>query len=103
MLAEVFAFAMVMCAFEFVVLSIVRPRTRLRVLGSEGGKMAVHIGIFMLNMIVHWGTVVGTMSSTLAFVVSLATLKLACNVFGYIKDDRYYHVGWVKYSCEELK
>lgn len=103
MLDEVIAFAIVLVAFEFVLLCMVPPKLRLRVLGSESLKITIHIGMLIVNLYVHWGTVVGTMSATLSFVTSLATIWLATKVFGFIKDGRYYHVGWVKYSLEEIK
>lgn len=103
MIAEVLAFAMVMAVFEFVVLCMVPPRARLRLLGSDISKLICHFGFLLLNLIVHWGTVTGTMSATLAFIVSLVTVYCAEKLFGSIKDGRYYKVGLVKYSIEELK
>lgn len=103
MLDEVIAFAIVMSVFEFVILVMVPPRARLRLLGSQSLKFAMHIGFLIVNLIVHWGTVVGTMSSTLSFITSLVVVELACKVFGYIEGGRYYHVGWVKYSVGEIK
>lgn len=103
MLDEVIAFAIVLVAFEFVILCMVPPKHRLRLLGNEGARIAIHLGMLIVNLYVHWGTVVGTMSATLSFVTSLGTLWLAAKVFGHIKDGRYYHVGWVKYSLSEIK
>ena len=103
MLDEVIAFAIVMSVFEFVILVMVPPRARLRLLGNDTLKFLMHIGFLLVNLIVHWGTVVGTMSSTLSFITSLFVVALACKLFGFIKNDRHYHVGWVKYSIEEIK
>ena len=102
MLDEVIAFAIVLVAFEFIILVMVPPKFRLRLLGNEAARVSVHMGMLLINMWVHWGTVVGTMSATLSFVTSLGTLWLATKVFGHIKDGRYYHVGWVKYSVQEI-
>jgi hypothetical protein len=43
------------------------------------------------------------MSATLSFVTSMFTLWVASKVFGFIVDGRYYTVGFIKYSTEELK
>ena len=42
------------------------------------------------------------MSGILSFVCSIVTVRVAQFVFGQIKDGRYYTVGLVKYSKEEL-
>ena len=63
----------------------------------------VHIAFLLLNLTIHWGTVVGTMSAVLAFISSLATIKVAEAMFGRITGGRYYHVGLIKYSAEELR
>jgi hypothetical protein len=89
--------------FELVLLSMLPPRRRLRLLGSSTAKAFVHIGFLVVNMIIHFGTLIGTMSAVLAFICSLVTIRFAELLFGYISDDRYYHVGWIKYSAEELK
>jgi hypothetical protein len=103
MVGEVFAFALVMSIFEFALLSMMPPRTRLRLLGSDISKTICHISFLCANLWVHWGTIVGTMSSTLSFITSMATIWLASKLFGYIESDRYYHVGILKYSIGELK
>ena len=103
MIAEVIAFAVVLSVFELVLIGMVPPRQRLRLLGSDGGKMAVHIGMFGINLIVHWGTIVGTMSATLSFVTSLATLWIAGKLWGFVVEDRYYTVGLMKYRIDEIK
>lgn len=103
MLAEVIAFALVMSAFEFVLVSMLTPRLRLRMLGNEAAKMCFHLGMLLINLWVHWGTVVGTMSATLSFITSMAVIWLACKVFGHLEAGRYYHVGWIKYSVSEVK
>lgn len=103
MLSEVIAFALVLSAFEFVLIAMISPRTRLRMLGNDGAKMCFHVGMFVANLWVHWGTVVGTMSATLSFITSLLVINVAIKTFGCIKSDRYYTVGLVKYSKEELQ
>lgn len=103
MLSEVIAFALIMSASEFVLISMITPRTRLRMLGSDSWKMTFHVGMFVANLTVHWGTVVGTMSATLSFITSILVINVAIKTFGCIKSDRFYTVGLVKYSVEELR
>jgi hypothetical protein len=103
MLLEVVAFALVLSAFELVVIGMISPRYRLRLLGSDSGKMIVHVGMFILNMVVHWGTIVGTMSATLSFITSITTIGIAAKLWGFLKDGRYYTVGLVKYSIADIK
>lgn len=103
MLESVIAFGFIISLFEFVIISMIPPRTRLRVLGCSRKKLLFHVSMLSINMIVHWGTAVGTMSATLAFVCSIGVTWAAAKVFGHLVDDRYYHVGWVKYSVEEIK
>ena len=102
MLDEVIAFAIVMSVFEFVILVMVPPRARLRLLGSQSLKFAMHIGFLIVNLIVHWGTVVGTMSSVLAFVCSILTVRIAQLLYGKIVGGRYYTRGLIGYTAEEI-
>lgn len=102
MIDAVLLFGALNVLFEFVVLSMVPPRMRLRVLGNRNSQGLLHFGILLLNLIIHWGTLVGTMSGILSFVCSIVTVRIAQFVFGQIKDGRYYTVGLVKYSKEEL-
>jgi hypothetical protein len=88
---------------EFVLLGMIPPRWRLRVLGSPAGRNSLHILFLVANLVIHWGTVIGTMSAVMAFVASIVTVRIAMLLYGYVIDDRHYHVGWVKYSVEELK
>ena len=103
MLETVLAFGFIISLFEFVIIAMIPPRTRLRVLGCSRKKLLFHVSMLSINMIVHWGTAVGTMSATLAFVCSIGVTWAAAKVFGHLVDGRYYHVGWVKYSVEEIK
>ena len=89
--------------FEFVLLCMVPPRIRLRLLGSAGATACVHVSFLLLNLVIHWGTIIGTMSSVLAFICSIATMAVAKKIFGSIAEGRFYKVGLVKYSPSELK
>ena len=103
MIDAVLLFGALNVLFEFVLLCMLPPRLRLRLLGSESASNAMHVFFLAANLIIHWGTLIGTMSGVLAFVSSIATLNVARAVFGRICEGRYYHVGWIKYSAEELK
>ena len=102
MIDAVLLFGALNVLFEFVVLSMVPPRTRLRVLGNHNSQALIHVGVLLANLIIHWGTLIGTMSGILSFVCSVFTVRIAQLVFGQIKEGRYYTVGLVKYSKEEL-
>ena len=102
MIDAVLMFGVLNVLFEFVLLSMLAPRHRLRLLGSEGASNALHFSFLLLNLEIHWGTLVGTMSGVLAFVASMVTVRVARVVYGCVKENRYYHVGWVKYSIKEL-
>lgn len=103
MLETVIAFGLIISLFEFVIVAMIPPRTRLRMLGSGNAKLCFHLCVFCINMAVHWGTAVGTMSATLAFICSLGVIKGATKLFGFIVDGRYYTVGIVRYSVDEIK
>jgi len=103
MIDAVLLFGALNVLFEFVLLCMLPPRLRLRLLGSEAASNAMHIFFLAANLIIHWGTLIGTMSGVLAFVSSIVTVNAARKIFGRIHEDRYYHVGWIKYSVEELK
>lgn len=102
MIDAVLMFGALNVLFEFVLLSMLAPRHRLRLLGSESASNALHFSFLLLNLVIHWGTLVGTMSGVLAFVASMVTVRVARVVYGCVKEGRYYHVGWVKYSIKEL-
>lgn len=103
MISAVLLFGAINVVFEFVLLCMMSPRLRLRVLGSESLSAAMHFAFLIANLIIHWGTLIGTMSAVLAFVSSIVTVQVARVLFGRVVDGRYYHVGLVKYAAEELK
>ena len=102
MIDAVLLFGALNVCFEFVLLCMLSPRTRLRLLGNEGASNAMHVFFLVANLAIHWGTLVGTMAGVLAFVASIVTVNVARKLFGTIAEGRYYKVGWVKYSREEL-
>jgi len=102
MIDAVLLFGLMNVLFEFVVLSMVKPRTRLRLLGSRDSQCLLHFGCLLINLMIHWGTLIGTMSGIFAFIASIGTVAIARFVFGYIEHDRHYHTGLIRYSREEL-
>lgn len=102
MISAVLIFGLMNVLFEFILLSMLRPRTRLRILGNEGHCVALHFMCLALNLLIHWGTLIGTMSGIFSFICSIFTVVVARAVFGVIKEDRYYTRGLVGYAREEL-
>ena len=103
MIDAVLLFGVMNVLFEFVLLCMMSPRIRLRVLGSDAASHALHFSFLAINLAVHWGTLIGTMSSIFAFISSLFTVAIARRIFGTVKDGRFYTVGLIKYSVEQLK
>jgi hypothetical protein len=90
-------------AFEFILLGMIPPRRRLRLLGNETACTVMHISFLALNLLIHWGTLIGTMSGVFAFISSMLTVAVARRYYGFITHDRYYTVGMRKFSLEELE
>ena len=69
MLVTVLIFAAITALFEaFLLLKFVS----LSKLMSPWAAAAVHVGVFAINIIVHWGIIVGTMTAITAALVSFA-------------------------------
>lgn len=102
MITAVILFGALNVLFEFVLLSMIGPRLRLRLLGSTAARNAMHVSFLLANLAIHWGTLIGTMSAVMAFVCSMATVHIATKVYGKVVDGRHYHVGLIKYSVGEL-
>lgn len=101
MIEAVFAFALVTAIAELVLLCMLKPRTRLRLLGNPTACHVVHILFLVCNLVLHWGTVVGSMTGVTAFITSILVMNLAKKAFGYIADSQY-HVGVIRYAHKEL-
>lgn len=101
MIDAVLLFGALNVAFEFVLLSMLSPRIRLRVLGNPVARNSMHVFFLLGNMIIHWGTLIGTMSAVLAFITSMITVRIAQVLYGQIIDMQY-HVGLIKYDYKEL-
>lgn len=101
MIEAVIFFGLINVMFEFVVLSMVPPRARLRLLGNKGAQTAVHIMVMCFVLAVHWGTVTGTMSAFFSFILSMVTIFIAQVAFGYIRGTTYRR-GIIGYTVKEL-
>ena len=102
MIDAVIFFGLINVAFEFVVLSMLPPRIRLRLLGSKSQQRALHVTIMILVLVVHWGTLIGTMSGFFSFILSIFTVAIARNIFGFIEDGKF-HRRIIGYKVEELR
>ena len=102
MIDAVLLFGLMNIVFEFVLLSMISPRWRLRVLGNRVLRNAVHVLFLLANLMIHWGTLIGTMSAILAFISSMVTVRMAIYLYGHIESNRHYHVGFIKYNVQEL-
>lgn len=102
MIEAVLIFGLLLATFEFVVLSMVPPRYRLRLLGSKHACYVLHAMMLSVNLWIHWGTVTGTMSATGAFVASMVTVEVARLVYGTVRGNTRIRRGIVGYRNEEL-
>lgn len=99
----VLVFGLINVVFEFVVLCMIPPRMRLRILGSKAKSRAMHVMVMIIILIWHWGTLIGTMSGFLSFCLSLVTAEIAKLVFGYITPDNKFHRRIIGYTADELR
>lgn len=101
MIEAVVFFGIINVIFELVVLGMVPPRARLRLLGNRGAQTFVHVAVMALVLTVHWGTVTGTMSAFFSFILSIVTISIAQLMWGYVQGTRYRR-GIIGYKVEEL-
>ena len=102
MIDAVLLFGVMNVLFEFILLSMVPPKHRLRLLGNRNSQALLHFACLLINLMIHWGTLIGTMSGIFSFICSIGTVAVARFVFGFIEHDRHYKVGLVKYQYKEL-
>ena len=102
MIDAVLLFGFMNVVMEFVILGMLSPRFRLRILGRSTWGRGMHVLMFMLNLSIHWGTLVGTMSAVMAFISSIVTVAIARIVWGGVNGRMQYRVGLVRYSHQEL-
>lgn len=84
MIDAVIFFGVINVLFELVVLGMIPPRVRLRLLGNKGAQTCLHVGIMLCVITIHWGTVTGTMSAFFSFILSAVTVGIARMLWGYI-------------------
>ena len=101
MVETVIIFAILNVVFEFVLLTMIGPRWRLRLLGSKTACTVLHFFVLALNLWIHFGTIVGTFSSICAFCMSMLTVKLARTAYGHVTRGVYY-TGFVRFDVREL-
>ena len=102
MIEAVLVFAFISALFELGALSYLEPRTRLRWLNRPGTLTFV---VTLANLLVHWGTITGSMTAATAGLASMATTSFARYYWGWIAvvdgRVRYYH-GIVRFTREQL-
>ena len=103
MIEMVMVFALMNVIFEFVLLGMLPPRTRLRVLGSPNRQKLLHVAFLLTNLMIHWGTLVGSMASIGAFICSIVTVQIAKVLWGYVTPDEVYRRGVLAYKVAELR
>ena len=102
MIDAVIFFGLINVVFELVVLGMIPPRVRLRLLGNKGAQTFVHVAVMVLVLTVHWGTVTGTMSAFFSFILSMVTVSIAQVLFGYVRGTTYRR-GIIGYAAAELR
>lgn len=98
----VLVFALISALFEAVLILKLKPRTRLRVLGSSVWVMVIHTVIILANLWIHFGTVTGSMTAVTAGLASFATVPVMRWYCGFIKNGKYYP-GVRAYAVEQLR
>jgi len=102
MIDAVLLFGFINIVFEMVLLSMLPVKFRLKLLGTHEWQLVLHMMFLVGNLLIHWGTLIGTMSSILAFCASIVSVRIAQTLFGKIEGGRFYTVGLLKYSAKEL-
>ena len=59
MIDAVLLFGVLNVAFEFILLGMIPPRRRLRLLGNETACTVMHISFLALNLLIHWVPLTG--------------------------------------------
>lgn len=98
----VFVFAVITALFETVILMKIKPRTRVRILGSSFCVGMIHVAAFAVNLAVHYGTVTGSMTAITAALSSFVTVPLVRAYSGRIFRNQYFP-GWAKYPLNLVR
>lgn len=107
MIEVVIAFAVVSIITEMIFLGMVPARARLAMLGSKAARTFVHVGMLVLTLWVHWGTVTGTMTAFTSFLLSFPAVFCAQQLWGWTykteDGERRLRRGIINYSVAELQ
>lgn len=74
MVTAVIIFALLSALLEFIIVMKFMP---LKVMNKPYAVGLVHLFVFAMNLSVHWGTLVGTMTAITAVLVSFGTMPTA--------------------------
>lgn len=99
MIEAVMTFALLTALLELALLYKLKPRTRLRVLSHPD---AITCVAFIINLVVHWGTMTGSMTAVTAALASVVVTSGARWYWGYIRNNRYYIVGVYRFKLTDL-
>lgn len=97
----VILFSFLSAALEFVLLMKTPPRIRLRLLGSPLAVGLLHTVVGITNLIVHYGTLIGSMSAVVSALASFVTIPFARWLCGRI-DKGVYRKGVLTYDISQL-
>lgn len=74
MLEAVIWFGIITAVGEWILLSYLNPKLRDFITGPAA--IFTHISFAALNLWIHWGTITGSMTAVVAFVVSVFVCKM---------------------------
>jgi len=98
MLEATFVFALLTVLFEAALVIKMHQKTRMHVLRYPA---LITGAFFVFNLIIHFGTVVGTMTAVCAGLASMAATSVLRWWFGWF-DGRYYIAGKRGFTTREL-
>lgn len=89
MIEAVLVFALLTGVFELLIIEKLDLKTRLRVLAYPG---LVSACCGALNLVIHWGTMTGSMTAIVATLASFIVLDIERRRWGYIQriEGRYF-------------
>ena len=90
MIEAVLVFSFLSALFEAVLLMKLPLKLRLRLLGNACAVGMLHTAISVANLLIHWGTLTGSMTAVCAGLMSFATVPLVRWYCGYVKKGRYF-------------
>jgi hypothetical protein len=98
----VFVFGLLSALLEAIILTKLPLRVLLRILGDPRQVALIHLFVGIFNLIVHFGTVTGTMSAIVSALASFAVIPLIRARHGYIRREVYYR-GFKLYSIAAIR